>query len=261
MIIQSIKNRIRRIVRYTGFDIVRLEKQIGGKEPYVDMQQFLLNQNTPVILDVGGNIGQTVDKFLKMFPQSKIHSFEPSPTTYEKLKEHCAPYSSVKTWNYGVGAQEGILPFQENEHSDMSSFLSPGEFAWGKIVKTTDVQVITLDSFAEEQGIDFIHILKSDTQGYDFEVFKGAEKLMKENKIGMLYFECIFSDQYKSMSPFYEVMRYLLERNFSLVTFYDFYFQNNLISWTDVLFINKAYHQKWNEQNGGKNLIPRFKGF
>ncbi len=263
MTIQTIKTKIRHLVRRTGYDIVRfgeghddaapsfevqrsskIQKEDGiGADPFLDMQRFLKNQNAPVIFDVGANVGQSVDRFLRLFPESAIHSFEPSPTTYEKLQSHCSPFPNVKAWNYGVGREEAVLPFQENDNSDMSSFLSPSEFSWGKIIKTTDVPVITLDSFSKKQGIDFIHILKSDAQGYDFEVFKGAEGLMKENRIGLIYFEFIFSDMYKNLPRFHDVFRYLTENNFDLVAFYDSHFQNELVSWTDALFINKEYNR------------------
>ena len=239
-----IKNTIRRLIRLSGFDIVRLGKNNIGVDPFIDMQRFLKAYKEPVIIDVGANVGQSVDRFIEAFPMSSIHSFEPSPSTYEQLKTHCKDIPSVRTWNYGVGSRDTTLALQENDHPDMSSFLTPSHLSWGKIVKSTNVQVITLDSFSREQKIEFIHILKSDTQGYDFEVFKGANQLMKENKIGLIYFEFIFSDMYKNSPHFHDVFRFLLENNFALVTFYEPHFQNNLLSWTDVLFINRDYNRK-----------------
>ena len=163
----------------------------------------------------------------------------------------------MNTWNLGVGSTNTTLAFQENEYSDMSSFLSPSECSWGKIVRTTSVQVTTVDSFVQDHDIDFIHVSKSDTQGFDFEVFKGASHLMEENRIALIYFEVIFSDMYKNLPSFYEVFRYLSERNFSLVTFYQSHFQNELISWTDVLFINREFHHKRVEQEPAANGAAR----
>jgi len=221
----KIKTAIRRIVRNCGLDIVRYhgEQQVGV-DPFADMHRFLEGNRRPVILDVGGNVGQSVEKFKTRFADSIIHSFEPSPLTFEKLKANCGKYTVVNTWNLGVGSSNTTLAFQENEHSVMSSFLSPSEFSYGNIVRTTSVKVTTLDTFARDHNIDFIHILKSDTQGYDYEVFKGASGLMEENRIALVYFEFIFSDMYKDLPSFHDVFRYLSERNFSLVTFYESHF-------------------------------------
>jgi len=108
-----------------------------------------------------------------------------------------------------------------------------------------------LDSFAIKHDIDFIHILKSDAQGFDFEVLKGASDLMEENRIALIYFEFIFSDMYKNLPSFHEVFRYLCERNYSLVTFYESHFQEELVSWTDVLFINREFYRSRVEQGRG----------
>ena len=126
----------------------------------------------------------------------------------------------------------------------MSSFLPPAETCWGEIETTTNVDVLTLDSFASKHHIELIHILKSDTQGYDFHVLKGAEALMKENRIGMIYFEFIFSKMYKDLPSFDEVFRFLLDHHFALVTFYQPFYQQNLLGWTDMLFINSDFQRR-----------------
>lgn len=265
----NIKRLIRSLFRRIGYDVTRYRPgERLGHDPFQDMEFFLKGEKSPTIFDVGANVGQSVDCFKRAFPDSRIHSFEPSPITYAKLSEHCSRREGVKTWNYGVGSQQATLPFLENSFSEMSSFLAPGEFCWGKIEKTTNVKVVTLDSFATEQEIGFVHILKSDTQGYDFEVFKGAEGLMKENRIGLIYFEFIFSNMYRSLPSFHEVFRFLSERNFSLVSFYQSHFQQDLVSWTDAMFINVDYNSRRIEHGAaapwpscsGRNLAPRGPG-
>jgi len=239
-----LKKAIRKLARRAGYDIVTFDPQIIGYDPFVDMQHFLKEEKKPLIFDVGANIGQSVDRFRDAFPKATIHSFEPSPTAYEKLKLHCKGLPDVTAWNYGVGASNTTLTLLENNHSVMSSFLQPHKGCHGKIIKSTDVKVITLDAFSEEQNIKFIQILKSDTQGYDLEVFKGAGRLMSENRIGLIYFEFTFSEMYKDLPSFYDVFRYLSDNNFVLVSFYEIHFQSGLAGWTDALFINRDYYRK-----------------
>ncbi|MFN2542396.1 MAG: FkbM family methyltransferase, partial [Chthoniobacterales bacterium] len=87
-------------------------------------------------------------------------------------------------------------------------------------------------------------ILKSDTQGYELEVFKGAEEVIRENRIGLIYFEFIFAEMYRDLPPFDQVYRYLVERDFLLVGIYNFHRQNDLASWADILFVNREYHER-----------------
>ena len=247
------KRFVRDLLRKAGWDVRRYQLGKLGRDPWQDLRHLLRGVRRPLIFDVGANIGQSVDAFRKSFPDSFVHSFEPSPGTYARLIEHCKGMNGVRTWNCGVGSSPTNLPFLENSHSFMSSFLAPGEGCWGRIEKTTDVEVVTLDSFAGEQGIAFIHVLKSDTQGYDFEVFRGAEHLMNEGRIGLIYFEFIFSKMYQNLPTFHEVFRFLSDHNFSLVSFYEPHFQQDLLSWTDVLFVNNEFNHQRLKPGGTTN--------
>ena len=236
-----IRQKLHNFLNLFGYDIHKVSTISNAKvrkEPFTDMQAYVKSKK-PVVLDVGANEGQTVNYFKQYLPDSIIHSFEPSPTTYQSLVENTRKYSDVTTWNNGVGSVRAILPFKENVNSDMSSFKDPSELCWGTVEKVTNVNVITLDDFAQEHEIKYIDVLKSDTQGYEYEVFKGSERLMKEGRIGLIYFEYIFSDMYKNIAPFHDTFKYLTENNFVPVSFYNQNYQEGLLSWADVLFVKK----------------------
>src|SRR5439155_2240193 len=98
--------------------------------------------------------------------------------------------------------------------------------------------------FATDQSIAKIDILKSDTQGYELEVFRGAEETMRQNRIGLIYFEFIFAEMYRNLPPFEEVYRHLVDRDFLLVAIYNFYRQNDLANCVGVLFVYLEYYQR-----------------
>ncbi len=239
----GVKTALRRLLKLSGFDVVRASQQGVGLSPFADMRRFLEREKALTILDVGASVGQSVERFLQAFPSSSVHSFEPSPTTYETLKLRCEGFHRVRTWNRGVGSVNSTLRFLESDHPDMSSFLAPAPSTWGQIVGTIDVEVVSLDWFAKDQGIDFIHVLKSDTQGFELEVLKGADQLMNEGRIGMIYLELILSQMYEGQPSLHEIFQYLATKNFALVAFYDPHFQQELLSWTDALFISRPFHQ------------------
>ena len=235
------KQVIKQIVNQLGYDIVsNYNKNQMGKDPLSDVRKFLHNDN-PIIFDVGANVGQSVKKFREAFPKCTTHSFEPSPTTFEVLKKQAPQLESVHLWNHALGSSPGPMKFLENSSSVMSSFLPISKDGWGQIKKETLVQVKTIDQFCQEENIQQIDLLKSDTQGFDLEVFKGAENTIQANKIGLIYFEIIFSDMYKNLPSFSEIYDFLIERDFLLVTFYKFYYQKKLAGWTDALFVHKSY--------------------
>lgn len=231
---------IRKIIRKFGYDIVRYKGYNPGRFAFLDMSKFVYEEK-PLIFDVGANIGQSINLFKKQFPQSIIHSFEPSPKTFEILEKANANRNDVHLWNIALGSKVEQKELLENSHSDMSSFLPLAEFGWGEIKTRTIVPVSTIDQFCNENNIKHIDILKIDTQGFDFDVIKGAEKAILENRIGLLYFEIIFSEQYKGLPPVAEIFDYLFTHGFKLVTLYSFAIQQGLASWTNGLFIHNSY--------------------
>jgi FkbM family methyltransferase len=235
-----IKRKIRNLLNKLGYDIIQFRSDQVGQDPIRDMRRFLHNDH-PLILDVGANEGQTVHEFHDKLPSSVIHSFEPGPSTFEKLKEQTRGYGNVHLWNYALGSSPGKKTFLENSNSQLSSFLPIVEIEWGSVKKETIVDVTTVDQFCREKDIDFIDILKSDTQGYDLEVFKGAENMIRSNRIGLIYFEIIFSNMYNNLPSFSEQYDFLRSRGYLLVSFYRFCYQKKLAKETNALFIHQTY--------------------
>jgi FkbM family methyltransferase len=233
---QFLKNLARSMAAKLGYQITR--HPAGA---FSDMRRFVPVDIRPVILDIGANAGQTVKKFKTTFPSSVIHSFEPSAETFDLLRQNTAGENDVHVWQYGVGSSVGKQTFLENTESDMSSFLELSTSGWGELKKRAVVDVTTIDRFLADQSIVSVDILKSDTQGYELEVFRGAEETMRANKIGLIYFEFIFSQMYRNLPRFDEVYRYLSDRGFLLVSIYDIHHQNSLADWANVLFVNREY--------------------
>ena len=237
---KAVKETIRSVASRLGYDV---RNAAGlGISPFEDMRRFVPAGKDPLILDIGANLGQSVGRFRKTFPTAIIHSFEPGPETFQKLSKNIATDERVSAWNCAVGASTGKQTFQENTNPDMSSFLSLSTTGWGEVNRQSLVEVTTVDAFLESNLVAQVDILKSDTQGYELEVFKGAEQALRANRIGLVYFEFIFSDMYKHLPGFDEVFRHLVDRNFSLVAIYDFHYQNRLASFADVVFVDRDYY-------------------
>lgn len=223
-----------------GYDIVStFNPKLIGKHPLHDMKRFL-HTDSPVVFDVGANTGQSVQKFRGEFPNSTLYSFEPSPNTFSVLQQNTDQVENLHLHNCAVGSEPGEMELLENSYSDMSSFLSLGKSGWGEIEQRTPVEVITLDRFCAERGINHIDILKSDTQGFELEVFKGAREMIETGKIGLIYFEITFSEIYENIPSFSKMYDFLTSRDYLLVSFYKFHYHGQLASWTDALFVHKS---------------------
>lgn len=233
-----LKNLVRGAAAKFDYQITR------RADAFADMRRFVAASTGSVILDIGANVGQMVKRFKATFPSSVIHCFEPSAETFALLKQNTAGEKDVHAWHCAVGSSVGKQTFFENTEPDMSSFLELSATGWGEVKNYPIVNVTTVDRFLTEQSIAAVDILKSDTQGYELEVFKGAENAMRGGRIGLVYFEFIFSEMYRNLPRFDEVFRFLTDRDFLLVSVYDIHHQRHLADWANLLFVSREYYRR-----------------
>ena len=71
-----LKDRLKKIINYFGYDIQKIDKNIK-RLSFDDILNLKTKNKKPMIFDVGANIGQSIERFKNIFPDSSIHSFEP----------------------------------------------------------------------------------------------------------------------------------------------------------------------------------------
>jgi len=236
-----IKKIIKGVLSKLNLKLIRTGKNQFGISYLDDIKTIFTKKNLLdkeiVIFDVGSNVGQTIEVYESLFSNTLIHAFEPSPRVFEMLKTKTSRYKNLIMNNVGVGSVEGSIQFFENINSDMSSFLQQSSGSWGEVNNIQNVNVITLDDYAERNKIERIDLLKIDTQGYDFEVLKGAKRLLSEKRIGLIQLEIILDDIYKSQPRMDKILEYLFDINYKLVAFYNFHNVDIAARWTDALFV------------------------
>jgi len=211
-----------------------------GDDPLADMNLFIKNKE-PVVFDIGANVGHATKEFRAIFPKSFIHAFEPSPDTFKLLLKNTNDLKNVLVWNCGIGSVSEKKIFYENSNSEMSSFRQLSQYGWGDIRAETIVPIRTIDQFCKDERIEQIDILKTDTQGFELEVLRGAENMLLDGKVTLVYCEIIFSDMYKDTPSYLEIFKYLESRDFYFVSFYNFYYQRKVASYSDALFVHKTF--------------------
>ena len=240
---KQIKNKVKKFLFKKGYKISKI-----NKNPLQDSDGFkacksAIKVDNPIIFDVGMNHGQTLNKILKVFPNSLIHGFEPSKYCFEQLEKDFKVKKNIILNNVGISEKGGVLEFNEYSCDSMNSFLNR---AYGKaqIVDTYKVQVMSIDDYCKTNQISKIHILKSDTEGFELKVLQGANSMMKQNKIKFVLIELFFNVNFIGQSSVGEIFSYLEKNNFSLVKFYDFSFTSDgVASKSDALFMNQKFNE------------------
>jgi hypothetical protein len=123
----------------------------------------------------------------------------------------------------------------------MSSFLEPGAAPWGEVKGRVEVDVVTIDEYCEQHGITHIDVLKSDTQGFDLEVVRGADSMLSESRVHLVFCEINFNEAYAELPRLDEIYAALHDRGLRLVSFYNFHYLPDRVSWADALFIAPGY--------------------
>jgi len=243
--IRAAKRFVRRAGHAVGLEVSRYrpDDQVitrVGVSALRDMRELLTDVSTPIVFDVGANVGQSVTVFKELLPGSILHSFEPGPRAFAQLEANTRGVENLRLVNTAVGSISGTRPLLENDQSDMSSLLRPAAAAWGSIVGETEVAITTLDEYCRSADVRRIDLLKIDTQGYELEVLRGATGLMAAGQIGLVYLEVTFVDMYEGLPPFDVLYRFLVDHRFRLVALYNYSGATEprfAAGWCDALFV------------------------
>jgi FkbM family methyltransferase len=160
-----------------------------------------------VCLDVGANIGYWSKMLAEVLHVGKVFAFEPDPATFKILQRNCELNTNVEIIEAALGSQKGTLSLYLDP-SDSGD--STGNYVQGR--DKVDVELLTLDAFIVERGINRIDFLKVDIQGGEIDFFKGADLTIKTMR--PLILVEIMSDTYKGISQF--VADFALENNYDI---------------------------------------------
>jgi FkbM family methyltransferase len=137
-----------------------------------------------LVIDVGGHNGSSVERFRGIWPEVAIHTFEPNSELMQEMLEKFSKSVGIKFNKLGVSNFQGKSSFNIHSTSSGSSSIlqvnKGNEFSLRRgisdsTVSTVEIEVTTMDSYLHENFIDCVDILKVDVQGYEYEVFQGAE--------------------------------------------------------------------------------------
>lgn len=234
------KNFLKRMFGTFGYKISKQSKVLLlNDDPFIAIKEELVGNNL-VFFDIGANLGQTIKKMANHYPGAKIYAFEPSKNCFESLKVNFKN-NNLSLHNLAIGSSCGQLEFNEYSWSALNSLLKRA-YGSAEILETYLVEVFTIDEFCKNNAVSHINLLKTDTEGYELNVLKGASEMMRQNKIQFVYVEIFFNENYIGQSSFGDIYNFLLENRFELVRFYDVLYTNDgVASKTDVLFINKSF--------------------
>ena len=155
------------------------------------LPSLLGNKEQLTFIDVGAHQGEYSELLLEFHPGAKIVAVEPHPLTFQRLQS--ALHNRVLLLECALGSEVGELTLYARVNSEGSEHASLHAGAIADLQQTQvqgmPVKVETLDRLAVEQDLSHIDLLKIDTEGHEYEVLKGCQRLLAENRIGVIHIE------------------------------------------------------------------------
>jgi len=149
-------------------------------------------ENPFTVLDVGAHHGDYAKLVRSYSPNAQIYCFEPHPRSFQKLQEVAKTHNLVALALACAEASGKAVLFDlaDNDGSLFASlYREMFDLHLGKPSCAHNVSAISIDAFAESQGIERINLLKIDTEGAELDVLKGASGLIRAGKIDAVQFE------------------------------------------------------------------------
>jgi FkbM family methyltransferase len=191
------------------------------------------------VLHVGGHLGEEYPLY-KQIGATKIVFFEPMPHVFKELKSRFKRHPDVVLMQQALGSKrETKEMFVNRGAGESSSFLTPSSLYDGFFLdRKVPLRVDTLDSIID--GIperELYNLLVTDTQGFDLEVLKGAQRTLAQ--IDYVYTE-VSKGHYVGEPTIAEMDAYLDECGFmrGASSIYGKWKEND--QWGDLFYVKKT---------------------
>lgn len=182
------------------------------------LRRILLDLKINCVLDVGANAGQYARSLRDIGYKGAIVSFEPLSQPFRQLSETFAKDKLWQGFNFAIGRNNGTATINLALDCDMMSSLRSPKGGWN--LAHEEVEVRTIDSLLPSilANLNIPHprlFLKTDTQGYDVEVVKGATQSL--HYVYGLQSELSVLPLYENTPHYTEALQFYESLGFSLV--------------------------------------------
>ena len=189
-------------------------------------------------VDIGTNEGNFLEFLSGIFSFKKIICFEPITDLSNNLRDKFT-YNNIEINNYALSNTNKLKLFYEYEISSQSSLYRQNDTfkSLKKLKKISKIKTIAFDKKFKNDKIDFCKI---DVQGEEVNVLKGMKRNLKNKNIKLIKIEISFIERYIGVkSNFYEILNFLNQFNYHLISISKIKYKNNRILLMDAYFLTK----------------------
>ena len=197
----------------------------GLEDPVLPLEVIprILGYQPRTVLELGANSGSDTLRMLDVFPEATFHCLEPEPRAYALLERHLAG-KRAHLYPVAVAAADGPLRFHQSsgeppgyEGQIPDGWLGSGsihapkihlsEFEWCRFESAITVEGVSLDSWAERNGVGDVDFIWADVQGAERELIEGGRATLARTRY--LYTEYSDHELYEGQPTLAELLRLL----------------------------------------------------
>lgn len=195
----------------------------------------LFNTNDELIFfDIGACEGLSSVRYLSIFPNTNIYTFEPVPNNFKKVLKNKQKngLENLNPFELGLSDKKGEATFyvssgtppNKDVPSDnstdfgnkSSSLYKPGKtkeiHPWLEFNEKIKIQTETLENFCNQQKINSIDFIHMDVQGAELIVLKGAKDMI--SNINSVWLEVEKVELYENQALKKDIEDFFIEKDF-----------------------------------------------
>lgn len=193
---------------------------------------------SPVVFDVGANVGDYSRLVRRHLPSSVVYAFEPSAAVFRELEQNLSAAAGAERFrhfNLGLSDEEKTVELYsytvEGQEQSLISSIDrrlPTQVVSVEVSAREHIRVQTLDRFCAAEGVSRIDFLKLDVEGHELSVLRGAQGMLEAGAVSLVQFEfgpaniysrTFFYDFWSLLSGRFDLYR-IIPRGIVPITFY-----------------------------------------
>lgn len=174
------------------------------------------------VFDVGANVGELTLLFSRFVEGGNVHAFEASGAAYKKLEIVCAAAArrNVRLNHLALSDVKGSIRLHVYDDA-LSGFNSQAARPLKNYgldfepIGVEETPATTVDDYCADKKIEQIDLLKIDVEGAEYQVMRGARRMLESKRIRCLTFEFGQTTFDMGNNPA-EIETYLKEMNYKI---------------------------------------------